>query len=70
MKKGRPCTFPSPWIDLVHQFPSVQDTANFLGTSPRTLHEWAHGTRSPTGAARKAIKASFVIMGILPPPNL
>jgi hypothetical protein len=66
-KPGRPCTFPSPWLELVEHYGTVEATAQALGASPKTLHEWAHGTRTPTGTARISIDYIFMSARLIPP---
>jgi hypothetical protein len=67
---GRPCTFPSPWLEFVEHHGTVERAAQALCTSPRTLREWATGTRTPTGTAQLGINYCFLMAGIVSPALL
>lgn len=53
----RPTTLPEPWRSLAVKLGSVQALADSLHASPRSVHQWAHGTRKPNGQAQALIDA-------------
>ena len=63
----RPTTLPEPWLSLAKKLGGVGALAVALGTTPRTINQWAHGTRTPRGTARVAILAIFVNNKLAPP---
>jgi DNA-binding transcriptional regulator YdaS (Cro superfamily) len=63
----RPTTLPAPWDRLAEILGGVAQVAEALGTTPRTVHQWAHGTRQPRGPARRLIEQVFREAGVEPP---
>lgn len=63
----RPSTLPEPWRTLAVRLGGVQALADALHSSPRTVHQWAHGQRRPQGPARAAIQALFAAHGLAVP---
>jgi hypothetical protein len=66
-KRGRPCAFTGPWLDLVKVCGGVKEAAEALNTKPRTLNRWATGENQPTGTAKLAILAAFYARDLVPP---
>jgi len=63
----RPTTLPEPWRSLAGRLGGVQTLADALHSSPRTVHQWAHGKRKPQGPAQAAIEALFAAHGLAAP---
>lgn len=61
---GRPLTLPEPWAALAAQLGGVQALADAAGASPRSIHQWAHGTRRPCGPARLLLRRLFEDAGL------
>lgn len=55
----RPTTLPEPWAALAVALGGVQELADALGTTPSTVHRWAHGQRAPRGPALRLIGLVF-----------
>ena len=53
----RPTTLPDPWRSLAAKLGGVQALADALHASPRSIHQWAHGTRKPSRQAQVLIDA-------------
>ena len=64
---ARPTTLPPPWDRIAAALGGVAKLAETLGTTPRTINQWAKHERAPRGTARKMIEAVFRANGIEPP---
>lgn len=64
----RPSTLPEPWRSLATRLGGVSELAKALGTVPRTINDWAMGTRTPRGPAWLLIQKVFTEAG-LPIPS-
>lgn len=60
-------TLPEPWLSLSQKLGSVKALAQALGTVPKTVSQWAHGTRKPRGSAMLLIDQVFHKHGIKQP---
>lgn len=65
----RPCTLPEPWYGLQRAAGGVEQLAEELLVTPRTIRRWASGT-APQRAALVRILAAFFRYGITPPREL
>ena len=50
-------SLPAPWRELAEAAGGVGKLAEAFGVSPRTIHRWAHGERTPSVLEQRGINA-------------
>jgi DNA-binding transcriptional regulator YiaG len=63
----RPDSLPEPWHSLAEKLGGVQAFADAMFSTPRAIHQWAHGKRTPRGPARAMLEELFQRHGLTAP---